>query len=173
MLDPKVIRDNPEKIRKMLEARVVDFPLDQLVKSDKERRELIVKTDELRKKKNEISLEIAKKKKSNQDTIDLIQQMQLVSEDLGKLEEIQIKTEEAYTLLSLTLPNLIHESVPIGKDDTANKEIRKWGKITAFDFKVRDHIDLMQNLDLVDLERAAKISGARFYFLKNQLVRLN
>jgi seryl-tRNA synthetase len=173
MLDPKLIRDNPEKIRKMLEARAVDFPLDQLVKSDKERRELIVKTDELRKKKNEISLEIAKKKKSNQDTIDLIQQMQLVSEDLGRLEEIQIKTEEAYMLLSLTLPNLIHESVPIGKDDTANKEIRKWGKIPAFDFKVRDHIDLMQSLDLVDLERAAKISGARFYFLKNQLVRLN
>lgn len=173
MLDPKLIRDNPEKIIEMLKARGVDFPFEQLVKSDKERRELIIKTDELRKKKNDISLEIAKKKKSNQDATELIQQMQLVSEDLRKLEETQIKTEEAYTRLSLTLPNLIHESVPIGKDHTTNKEIRKWGKIPSFDFKVHDHIDLMQSLDLVDLERAAKIAGARFYFLKNQLVRLN
>lgn len=173
MLDPKIIRDNPDKIRKMLEARALDFPLDQLVKLDKERRELIVKTDELRKKRNDISLEIARKKKSNQDTSDLIQQMQSVSEDLHKLEENQIKTENIYIQLSLTLPNLIHESVPIGKDETANKEIRKWGKIPTFDFKVRDHIDLMQSLGLADLERAAKVAGARFYFLKNQLVRLN
>lgn len=173
MLDPKLIRDNPEKIRKMLEARAVDFPLDQLVKLDRERRELIVKTDELRKKRNEISLEIAEKKKSNQDVTNLIQQMQSVSEDLLKLEETQSKTENAYTTLSLTLPNLIHESVPIGKDETTNSEIRKCGKMPTFDFKVRDHIDLMQSLDLSDLERAAKVAGARFYFLKNQLVRLN
>ena len=173
MLDPKLIRDNPEKIIEMLKARAVDFPLDELVKLDKDRRELIIKTDELRKKKNEISLEIAKKKKSNQDAADLIQQMQLVSENLHKLEETQIKTEEGYTKLSFTLPNLIDESVPIGKDHTTNKEIRKWGKIPSFDFKVQDHIDLMQNLNLVDLERAAKIAGARFYFLKNQLVKLN
>ncbi len=173
MLDPKLIRDNPEKIRKMLEARAVDFPLDQLVKLDRERRELIVKTDELRKKRNEISLEIAKKKKSNQDVMNLIQQMRLVSEGLHKLEENQIKTENAYSTLSLTLPNLIHESVPIGKDETTNSEIRKWGKTPTFDFQVRDHLDLMQSLDLSDLERAAKVAGARFYFLKNQLVRLN
>lgn len=173
MLDPKLIRDNPEKIKKMLEARSIDFPLDQLVSLDKERRELIVKTDDLRKKRNEISIEIAKKKKSNQDATSLIEQMQSVSEDLHKLEDIQIKTENAYTKLSLMLPNLIHESVPIGKDGTANKEVRKWGKIPIFDFKTRDHIDLMQNLDLADLERAAKVAGARFYYLKNQLVRLN
>jgi seryl-tRNA synthetase len=173
MLDPKIIRDDPEKIRKMLEARTIDFPLDNLIKLDKERREFIVKTDELRKKKNEISLEIAKKKKSKQDTANLIQQMQLVSEDLRKLEENQIKTEDAYTRLSLTLPNLIHESVPIGNGETANKETTRWGKIPTFDFKIRDHIDLMQSLDLVDLERAAKVAGARFYYLKNQLVRLN
>jgi seryl-tRNA synthetase len=173
MLDPRLIRDNPDKIRKMLEARAVHFPLDQLVNLDKQRRELIVKTDELRKKRNDTSLEIAKRKKSNQDTNELIQQMQSVSEDLRKLEENQIKTENTYTRLSLTLPNLIHESVPIGKDETANKEIRKWGKIPTFDFKVRDHIDLMQSLGFADLERAAKVAGARFYFLKNQLVRLN
>ena len=99
--------------------------------------------------------------------------MQTVSDDLGKLEQTQITTEDKFSKLSLTLPNLIHESVPIGKDDTANKEIRKWGTIPTFDFDIKDHIDLTQNLDLVDLERAAKVSGARFYYLKNQLVRLN
>ncbi len=99
--------------------------------------------------------------------------MQTVSDDLGKLEQTQITTEDKFSKLSLTLPNLIHESVPIGKDDTANKEIRKWGTTPTFDFDIKDHIDLTQNLDLVDLERAAKVSGARFYYLKNQLVRLN
>ena len=173
MLDPKLIRDSPDKIRNMLKARDVAFPLDELIKLDKERRELIIKTDELRKTRNQISVEISKKKKSNEDASGLIEQMQSLSEQLQKLEETQIRAEESYTKLSLTLPNLIHESVPTGKDETANKEIKKWGTIPAFDFKTRDHIDLTQSLDLVDLERAAKVSGARFYYLKNQLVKLN
>lgn len=173
MLDPKFIRDNSDKIKEMLKVRGVDFPLDELIKLDKERRELIIKTDELRKIKNHISIEIATKKKSNQDATSLIEQMQSVSQELEKLEEIQIKTDDSYKKLSLTLPNLIHESVPIGKDETANKEIKKWGTTPVFDFEIRDHIDLTQSLDLVDLERAAKVAGARFYYLKNQLVRLN
>jgi seryl-tRNA synthetase len=173
MLDPKFIRDNPDKIRNMLKARGVDFPFDELIQSDKERRELIIKTDELRKTRNQISIEISKKKKSNEDVSSLIEQMHSVSEKLQRLEETQIKAEDSYKKFSLTLPNLIHESVPIGKDATANKEIKKWGSIPTFDFKIRDHIDLTQSLDLVDLERAAKVSGARFYYLKNQLVRMN
>ncbi|MGI0046151.1 MAG: serine--tRNA ligase [Nitrosotalea sp.] len=173
MLDPKFIRDNSDKIKEMLKVRGVDFPLDELIKLDKERRELIIKTDELRKIKNHISIEIATKKKSNQDATSLIEQMQSVSQELEKLEEIQIKTDDSYKKLSLTLPNLIHESVPIGKDETANKEIKKWGTTPVFDFEIRDHVDLTQSLDLVDLERAAKVAGARFYYLKNQLVRLN
>ena len=173
MLDPKLLRENPEKIRIMLEARAVKFPLDELISLDKDRRELIIKTDELRKKRNEVSLEISRIKKSGKDASELIGQMQTVSDDLRKLEETQIKVEENFTKLSLTLPNTVHESVPIGKDDTANKEVRKWGSIPTFDFEIKDHIDLTQSLDLVDLERAAKVSGARFYYLKNQLVRLN
>ncbi|HXU95585.1 MAG TPA: serine--tRNA ligase, partial [Candidatus Nitrosotalea sp.] len=173
MLDPKLLRDNPDKIRSMLKARAVEFPLDDLISLDKQRRELIVKTDEFRKKRNEVSLEIARKKKSNEDASGLVEQMQTVSNELRKLEESQIKTEEDYTKLSLTLPNIVHESVPIGKDETANKEVKKWGNIPTFDFEIKDHIDLTQSLDLVDLEKAAKVSGARFYYLKNQLVRLN
>ena len=173
MLDPKLIRDSSEKIKAMLDARALDFPLDEFIRVDKERRELIVKTDDLRKTKNQISIEIAKKKKSNEDASNLIGQMQSVSQELQRLEETQIRAEETYKKLSLTIPNLIHESVPIGKDETANKEIKKWGSIPSFNFEIRDHIDLTQNLDLVDLERAAKVAGARFYYLKNQLVRLN
>ncbi len=173
MLDPKLLRDSPDKIRNMLEARAVKFPLDDLISLDKDRRELIIRTDEFRKKRNEVSLEIARKKKAKEDASSLIDQMQTVSDNLRKLEEDQVKIEEKFTKLSLTLPNMIHESVPIGKDDIANREIKKWGSIPVFDFEVKDHIDLTQSLDLVDLERAAKVSGARFYYLKNQLVRLN
>ncbi|HSF28410.1 MAG TPA: serine--tRNA ligase [Nitrosopumilaceae archaeon] len=173
MLDPKILRENPEIIRKMLKDRAVNFSLEDLIKLDKERRELIIKTDDLRKKKNEIALEIAQKKKIDQDTTPLIDQMRQVSETLSGLEILQTKTESEYTKLALTLPNLTHESVPIGKDETANKEIRKWGKIPQFDFKIKDHIDISQNLDLIDLERAAKVAGARFYYLKNDLVKLN
>ena len=173
MLDPKILRENPEIIRKMLRERDVNFSLDDLIKLDKERRELIVKTDDLRKKKNDIALEIAQKKKIGQDATPLIEQMRQVSEMLSGLEVIQTKTESEYTKLALTLPNLIHESVPIGKDETANKELRRWGKIPQFDFKIKDHIGISQNLDLIDLERAAKVAGARFYYLKNDLVKLN
>ncbi|MGI0082435.1 MAG: serine--tRNA ligase [Nitrosopumilaceae archaeon] len=173
MLDPKILRENPDKIRKMLKDRSIDFALDELIKLDRERRELIIKTDELRKKKNDISLEIAQKKKSGQDTTSLIEHMRQVSDNLAKLETVQTKTESDYSRLALRMPNLIHESVPIGKDETANKEIRRWGKIPKFDFKTKDHIDISQSLDLVDLERAAKVAGARFYYLKNDLVKLN
>ena len=173
MLDPKILRENPGKIRKMLNDRNVDFPLDELIKLDKERRELIIKTDELRKKRNEISIEIAKRKKINLDAASLIEQMQDTSQTLTNLETVQTQTESSYTKLALTIPNLVDESVPIGKDDTSNREIKKWGKIPQFDFKIKDHIDISQSLDLVDLERAAKVAGARFYYLKNDLVKLN
>src|SRR5437870_294720 len=143
------------------------------IKADEERRDIIIRTDEIRKKRNEIALEIARKKKTNEDVTKLIEQMQSVSDDLRKLEETRVKAEDIYTKLSLSLPNLVHESVQIGRRDNTNKEIKKWGKLPIFNFKVRDHIDLTQGLDLVDLERAAKVAGARFYYLKNMLVKLN
>lgn len=173
MLDPRIIKEKPELIRKMLKDRNFEFDLDSLVMLDSKRREMIIKTDELRKKKNTVSVEIAQKKKSGQDASSVIAQMQQVSQELISLEEEQKKTDLDYGRLILTIPNLIHESVPIGLDETANREIKKFGTIPQFDFKVKDHIDISQNLDLVDLERAAKTAGARFYYLKNGLVRLN
>jgi seryl-tRNA synthetase len=173
MLDPKIIREDPERIRKMLKNRAVDFDFDGLIQFDKHRRELIIKTDEFRKKRNDISLEIGKKKKAGDDAAPLLEMMKKVSQELETLETTQNKTELDYSKLALTIPNFIHESVPIGQDETANKEIRKWGQVSQPDFKIKDHVDFSTSLDLVDLERAAKVAGARFYFLKNELVRLN
>jgi seryl-tRNA synthetase len=173
MLDPKIIKDNPKIIRDMLKARAVEFNLDELVESDQKRRNLILKTDEIRKKKNQVALEIAQKKKSGEDISPSLDEMKNISGKLAKLELLQSEIDKKYSNLALTIPNLIHESVPIGKDETANIEIKKWGAIPEFDFKINDHIDISSNLDLVDLERAAKVAGARFYYLKNDLVRLN
>jgi seryl-tRNA synthetase len=173
MLDPKIIRDDPERIKKMLKNRGVIFDFDKLIQLDKQRRELIVKTDDLRKKRNEVSLDVGKKKKDGQDATTLINEMALVSKELAELETLQNKVESDYTKLVFTIPNLIHESVPIGNDATASQEIRKWGKPSQTDYKIQDHVDFSTSMDLVDLERAAKIAGARFYFLKNDLVQLN
>lgn len=173
MLDPKIIKEDSQSIRKMLRARSLEFDLDGLIESDKKRRDLIIKTDELRKEKNNIASEIAQKKKEKMDISIILDKMKSISKELAELEYLQEETRKKYDRLSLTVPNLIHDSVPIGVDDTANKEIRKWGKVPEFNFKINDHIDISENLDLVDLERAAKVSGARFYYLKNDLVRLN
>ena len=173
MLDPKIIKEDSQRVREMLRARSLEFDLDGLIESDKKRRDLIIKTDELRKEKNNIASEIAQKKKEKKDISIILDKMKSISKELAELEYLQEETRKKYDRLSLTVPNLIHDSVPIGVDDTANKEIRKWGKVPEFNFKINDHIDISENLDLVDLERAAKVSGARFYYLKNDLVRLN
>ena len=173
MLDMKIVRQDPEKIQKMLRDRYVEFDLDSLLDLDKKRREYILSTDELRKKKNEVSLKIADAKKAGEDADKIIQEMQLVSRQLTELEETQNKTELEYSKLILTLPNIFDQTVPIGEDSSVNKEVKKWGNIPEFDFQVSDHIDITQKLNLVDLQRAAKTAGARFYYLRGDLVKLN
>ncbi len=173
MLDPKLIKEKPQAIRDMLKDRASDFDLEALIESDQKRRELIIKTDELRKNKNQVALEISQKKKAGEDASDILAEMKDISTQLTKLESEQESVENTYSKLASTIPNLVHESVPVGTDESANKEIKKWGEIPNFDFKINDHIDISENLDLVDLERAAKVAGARFYYLKNDLVRLN
>jgi seryl-tRNA synthetase len=173
VLDPKLIKENPQLVQEMLKSRNVDFDLDGLIVADKQRRDFILKTDDLRKKKNQVALEISQKKKKGEDATKILDEMKNLSKELSQLESSQEQVEKNYMKLALTIPNLIDKSVPIGNDDSANKEIKKWGEIPKFDFKINDHIDISENLDLVDLERAAKVAGARFYYLKNDLVRLN
>ena len=173
MLDPKLIKEKPEIIRNMLKSRAVEFDLEGLIESDQKRREFIIKTDELRKKKNQVAIAISEKKKAGDDASTILIEMKNISNELTKLESEQVDLEKKYLKLASTIPNLIHDSVPIGIDDSSNKEIKKWGDIPKFDFKIKDHIDISEDLSLVDLERAAKVAGARFYYLKNDLVRLN
>jgi len=173
MLDPKLIKERPEIIRNMLKARAVEFDLDGLIESDQKRREFIIKTDDLRKKKNQVAITISEKKKDGEDASSILAEMKNISNELTKLESEQEEIEKKYLKLASTIPNLVDESVPIGPDESANKEIKKWGNIPKFDFKIKDHIDISEDLNLVDLERAAKVAGARFYYLKNDLVRLN
>ena len=173
MLDPKLIKEKPEIIRNMLKSRAVEFDLDGLIESDQKRREFIIKTDELRKKKNQVAMVISEKKKAGEDASSILTEMKNISTELTELESDQEEIEKKYLKLASTIPNLVDKSVPIGPDESANKEIKKWGDIPKFDFKIKDHIDISEDLNLVDLERAAKVAGARFYYLKNDLVRLN
>ena len=175
MLDPKILRDEPDKIRQMLKDRGIDFKLEKLFSAEKQRREFIVKVDNLRKKRNEMSIQVSSLLKSGKkdEAKKLVEELQVDGQTLTDLEFEQKDIEKEYARRVYTIPNLIHESVPRGLDETANKEIRKWGNIPKFDFQIQDHVDLTDNLDLVDLERAAKVSGARFYYLRNELVRLN
>jgi seryl-tRNA synthetase len=174
MLDPRLLKENPQAVREMLEKRnMADFPLDSLVGLDRRRRELIVETQELRQKKNVLSEAIAGKKKAKQDTSSELNQMKEISSRLGKAEEEMTNVEEQFRHQIMLLPNMLHESVPVGKDEKGNVVVRQSGTPRRFDFKPKDHIDIATALDLIDIERAVKISGARFYFLKNELVKMN
>jgi seryl-tRNA synthetase len=174
MLDPRILKENPEAVREMLKKRnMTDFPLDELIMLHKLRGDLIIKTQQLRRQKNLISETIASKKKSKQDASFELGEMKQVSALLDQTESEAIQIEGKFNQLMMTLPNLLNEMVPVGKDEHDNMIVSQNGSITRLNFSPKDHIDIATTLDLVDLDRAAKVSGARFYFLKNELVKLN
>lgn len=173
MLDAKIIRDQPEIIKQMLAKRQIEFPLKELLELDKKRRSLITEAQELKHKRNVVSEQIAMKKKEGQDASSVISEMKFIADRISALDAEIDSAEKRYRELMLMLPNLIHESVPEGRDENDNVEVRRWGEPRKFSFKARDHIDLGLSLDLIDLDRAAKTSGARFYFLKGDLVKMN
>jgi seryl-tRNA synthetase len=174
MLDPVLLKENPQGVRDMLRRRnMVDFPLGELIILDRRRRELIVETQKLRQKKNLLAQAIALKKKAKQDVASELAQMKEVSSYLSDSSEGLVKTEGRFKELMRIVPNMLHESVPTGKDERDNMVVRKNGSAKKTDFAPKDHIDIAAALDLVDIERAAKVSGARFYFLKNELVKMN
>ena len=172
MIDPKIIRDEPDRIRKMISDRAVKFDFDNMIELDKKRRDLIKETDELRKTRNQMSIAIWKAKKSNEDASKLLSDMEVISKELDDLEKSQKTIEISYKNLAFSIPNMIDKSVPIGSDESANVEVRKWGDIPKFDFDVKGHEEIAEKLDILDIQRASKIAGARFYFLKGDLVKL-
>jgi seryl-tRNA synthetase len=174
MLDPRILKENPESIRDMLKKRnMTNFPLDDLIMLHKRRGELIIKTQELRRKKNLLSETVASKKKSKEDASFELAEMKQVSIMIDQTESEAIQIEERFNQLIMALPNLLNEGVPVGKDEEENVVVRQNGRIIRPNFSPKDHIDLATSLDLIDLGRAAKVSGSRFYFLKNELVKMN
>ena len=172
MLDPKIIRDEPEQIKKMLNDRVVEFDLEKMLELNKVRRDMMQQTDELKQKRNQMSMKIATEKKAGNDASELLQEMSQISSKLDDMENQRKTIDDDYHRLSFSIPNMIHDSVPKGPDESFNKQVRTWGNIPKFDFAIKDHIDLGLELDIIDLERASKTAGARFYYLKGGLVKL-
>lgn len=177
MLDSKLLRENPNIIESMLNNRGVNFPLDRLISLDKKRRQLIVELQDSKHRKNVLAQSIAQKKKGtkNIDSVDNeINEMKNLALKISDLEKEQNETQVKYQDLMMSIPNILHDSVPVGRSENENVVIREYGdRKTGTIVAPRDHIDISTSLDLIDLDRAAKISGARFYFLKNQLVKLN
>jgi seryl-tRNA synthetase len=173
MLDIRLLKENPQIIKDMLEKRKLNFPINELIAFDKRRRELIAKMQQIKHKKNTISDCIAIKKKNNSDITAEYQEMKTIGKKILSLEEEQATVESRFKDLIMMLPNMVDESVPIGNNETDNLVIKQWEINKKLNFKPEDHVDILTRLGLIDLERAAKISGARFYFLKNQLVMMN
>lgn len=172
MLDHKIIRDTPEVISEMLKARDVKFDLEVLVESNRRRLYTMERTEAQRKKKNQLGQEISRKKKVGEDAAVELAEMKNMTEHMKRLEADQQAAESEYLRWAQMVPNLIDKSVPVG-DESANVEVRSWGEKPEFGFAAKNHIDISEGLGLVDLERAAKVSGARFYYLRDGLVRLN
>ncbi len=172
MLDMRFVRANPDAIRDMLGKRNYAAPLDEIVELDRRWRETKLKADELRAKKNKVSIEVSgmKKKKENADA--KIAEMKRCNEELGGVENEVKALEEKINALALTLPNIPHSSVPVGKDEGENVVVRKWGKPVKKEGDVRAHWDLGKERDALDFERGAKLAGSRFTALKGWAARL-
>lgn len=172
MLTTRWVRENLDAIRKSLEKRKSDFPLDELLKLDEETRQMVTEIQRLRTERNKGSLEIANKKKQGvQPSQEELSRLASLKEQIDKLEAELEKKKERLDKLLWSMPNILHESVPYGKDSSDNVELRKWG--TPRPDKTPSHIDILEKLGLVDLERAAKVAGARFYYLKGDMVKLS
>ena len=172
MIDPKIVKDNPDLLLEMLKKRKVIFPFSELLELDRKRRELIVETQNFRHNKNTLSQSIAKKKKNQENVEGELEEMKKVGEQMVSLENKKDVIEKRYSDLVYSIPNLLQDSVPIGDSENDNIVIRTYNDFIKPKIK-NDHVNLANSLGLIDLERAAKISGARFYFLKNELVLMN
>ena len=173
MLDMYLVRNNPQKIQQMLKKRHLKYPFSTLLELDKERRVLVTNIQDLKHKRNVISDEISRMKTENIDVSNKILETKEISQRIASGDKrIRDIDQHLYKLVS-GLPNIPDETVPNGIGEKDNVVLRYNSKPPTFNFKPLDHIELTNNLGLVDLERASKVSGARFYFLKDDLVRLN
>lgn len=167
MFNIKLLRENFEEVKAKLQHRGEDLgDLEKFGELDQKRRTLIVETEQLKKKRKDVSAQIAVLKKENKDAEDLVVEMREVGDQIKELDEELRVIEEELNALLLSIPNLPHETVPIGDTEDDNVEIRKWGELPQFDFEPKPHWDVATELGIIDFERAAKVTGSRFVFYK-------
>ncbi len=174
MLDIKVIRENPEKVKKAMKTRNKDMDnlVDKVLAIDIERRELMTKTDAFKQEQNEASKKIPQIKKEGGDISEIMKRMNEIKESIKANDAVLSELEEKQKKIMYEFPNIPSETTPIGKDDTENVEIRKWGEPRTFDFEAKAHWDIGANLGILDPETAAKVTGTRFHFYKGLGARL-
>ncbi len=170
MVDIKFIRDNPEKLKKALKNRGMEFDVEYLLGLDGKRRAKIKEVDDLRARQNELSDSIAKA--SHETRSREIEESKGLKAKLGDAEFELKALEEEFLDLMYKVPNIPLDDVPIGKDASENKVIRKWGKIPEFDFEPKDHVAIGEALDLIDIERAGRVVGTRFGYFKREAALL-
>lgn len=173
MLDIKFVRENYELVQEKLSKRGEDISeLEKFPKLDETRRALIQEAEALKARRNDVSSEVAQKKRNKEDAEDLILEMRQVSDRIKALDSELKSVEEELNQLMLTIPNIPHESVPIGESEDDNIEIRKWGTLPSFTFEPKPHWEVAAELDILDFERASKVTGSRFVFYKGFGARL-
>jgi seryl-tRNA synthetase len=173
MLDLKFVRANFEEVKKKLSARGEDLSgLDQFETLDQRRRELIGETESLKSNRNEVSKQVAEFKREKKDADHLITEMREVGDKIKTIDEELRQVEEDLNAIMLTLPNLPHESVPIGETEDDNVPVRHWGEVPEYSFEAKAHWDIAADLNIVDFERGAKVTGSRFAFYKGLGARL-
>src|SRR3990167_3817869 len=174
MLDINFIRENKNFVKDNLHKRQTydSSIIDKILELDKNWRELKGKNDNLRRERNELTLEITKLSKEKKDISQLVKKAKLLPDEIKQNEENLENLRKELNLKLMNLPNLLHDSVPFGKDDSENKTVKLFGKKPKFKFNLQSHVDIIEKNNWADLERAAKISGARWYFLKGDLAVL-
>lgn len=172
MLDIKLIRKESERVRQALARRGEDLPIDELLQKDAEWRDALAEVEKLKALRNKASDEIGRLKREKQDASEAIAEMKRVSEAIRDLDAKVKSLEEEIEQLLLVIPNIPHESVPDGFTEEENVEVRRWGEPREFAFEPKPHWEIGTALDILDFERGAKVTGARFTFLKGAGAKL-
>ncbi len=172
MLDINILRKSPEILKENFRKRFSDIDVDELIELDKNVRRLKMSLDELLAERNKLSKEIGKRKARKESADDLIERVNEINSQIDTLQENYKKAYDTFMEKWLLVPNLLDDDVPLGEDERANIEIRRWGEPKEFSFKPLEHYEIAQKLDILDFERAAKLSGSRFVIYKGDGARL-
>ncbi|HLN61918.1 MAG TPA: serine--tRNA ligase [Symbiobacteriaceae bacterium] len=173
MLDLKFVRSNPDIVRQALINKGVEVDLDRILALDVERRQILNEVEQLKAKRNDVSKQVGVLKKQGQDASAIIAEMGNIGDRIKELDERSRVVEEDLQNLMYTLPNVPSPEAPVGRDDSDNVEVLRWGAPRQFGFPVKAHWDLGTGLDGLDFERAGKVTGARFTFIKGGIARLS